>query len=55
MMKVAYIYEPKSYDEDTNWKMAMEEEMYALAENESWDLVDPPNGLRPISCRWVYK
>ena len=29
--------------------------MHALAENETWDLVDAPKGVKPIGCRWVYK
>ena len=33
----------------------MEEEMHALAENETWDLVDVPNGGKLIGCKWVYK
>ena len=33
----------------------MEEEMRALAENETWDLVDASKGVKPIRCRWVYK
>ena len=33
----------------------MEEEMHALAKNETWDLVDAPKGVKPIGCRWVYK
>ena len=28
--------------------------MHALAENETWDLVDAPKGVKPIGCRWVY-
>ena len=50
--------EPESYVEaakDANWHAAMEEEMHALAENEMWDLVDAPTGVKPIKCRWVYK
>ena len=38
-----------------NWRAAMEEEMHALAENETWDLVDTPKGVNPIGCRWLYK
>ena len=34
---------------------AMEEEMHALTENETWDLVDAPKGVKPIECRSVYK
>ena len=29
--------------------------MRTFAENETWDLVDAPNGVKPIGCRWVYK
>ena len=55
---VAEVCEPESYAEaakNANWRAAMEEEMHALAENETWDLVDAPTGVKPIGCRWVYK
>ena len=29
--------------------------MHALAEIETWDLVDTPKGMKPIICRWMYK
>ena len=40
---------------DANWRAAMEEEMHALAEKETWDLVHVPRGVKPIGCRCVYK
>jgi hypothetical protein len=58
MARVAEVREPESYEEateDANWHTAMEEEMHALAENETRDLVDAPKGVKPIGCRWVYK
>ena len=58
MMRVLEVRDPESYAEvakDANWRAAMEEEMHALAENETWDLVDAPKGVKPIGCRWVYK
>ena len=34
---------------DANWRAAMEEEMHALAKNETWDLVDAPKGVKSLS------
>jgi hypothetical protein len=48
MARVAEVRELESYEEaaeDANWRTAMEEEMRALAENETWDLVDAPKGV----------
>ena len=42
-------------ERDGNWRWAMLEEMKAIEENETWQLIDPPPGCRPISLKWVYK
>jgi hypothetical protein len=58
MTRVAEVREPESYAEaaeDANWRAAMEEEMCALAENGTWDLVDAPAGVKLIGCKWLYK
>ena len=34
---------------------AMLEEMKAIEENKSWELVDPPPGCPSIGLKWVYK
>jgi hypothetical protein len=26
-----------------------------MSENQVWNLVDQPNGLKPIKCKWIYK
>ena len=33
----------------------MLEEMKAIEENKTWELVDPPLGCHPIGLKWVYK
>ena len=37
------------------WKSAMDLEMKSMYTNTVWDLVDLPNGVKPIGCKWVYK
>lgn len=32
----------------------MEEELLALKENDTWDIVSCPSNVRPIGCKWVY-
>ena len=39
---------------DPRWKVAMNEEMKSLQENNTWELVDRPPGKKPVGCRWVY-
>ena len=54
MAKVVDVCEPESYAEvakDANWRAVMEEEMHALVENETWELVDAPKGVKSIGCR----
>src|SRR5215468_10747066 len=33
----------------------MKSEMDSMEENQVWTLVDPPEGIRPIGCKWVFK
>ena len=33
----------------------MEEEIDALKQNETWDLVLKPRDVKTISCKWIYK
>src|ERR1700733_3648096 len=37
------------------WKLAMEEEIQAHVENQTWILSDVPTGRKPIKCKWVFK
>ena len=33
----------------------MDEEMQALVDNDTWDLVAPPAHKKAICCQWIYK
>ena len=33
----------------------MEEEMDSLAKNNTWDLVELPEGRNVVGCKWVFK
>ena len=33
----------------------MDEEMRSLLENGSWELVEKPEGAKPVPMKWVYK
>jgi hypothetical protein len=37
------------------WLDAMKSKIESLYENQVWNLVDPPEGVRPIECKWIYK
>ncbi|EMS67217.1 Retrovirus-related Pol polyprotein from transposon TNT 1-94 [Triticum urartu] len=52
------ILEPTSYRDaliHPEWQFAMAEELAALERTGTWDLVSLPPGVRPITCKWVYK
>ena len=53
--------EPASYQETISspdskkWLEAMKSEMQSMYANKVWTLIDPPNGLKTIGCKWVFK
>ncbi|KAL0290095.1 UNVERIFIED_CONTAM: Transposon Ty2-B Gag-Pol polyprotein [Sesamum radiatum] len=53
--------DPKTYGEAMSdidldkWFEAMKSEMDSMGSNQVWTLADPPKGVRPIGCKWVYK
>ena len=52
------VEEPPTFtlaEHDGHWRRVMLEEMKAIKENETWELVDPPPGCCLISLKWVYK
>ncbi|KAL0290299.1 UNVERIFIED_CONTAM: hypothetical protein Sangu_2580000 [Sesamum angustifolium] len=53
--------DPKTYGEAMSnidsgkWIEAIKFEMDSMSLNKVWTLVDPPKGVRPVGCKWVYK
>ncbi|KAL3497597.1 hypothetical protein ACH5RR_040329 [Cinchona calisaya] len=53
--------EPISYEEalsdkdSQKWLEAMKSKMDSMYDNKVWTLVDPPEGIKPIGCKWVFK
>lgn len=39
---------------DPNWSLAIQEEMEALLKNNTWNLVQLPNGKKTVGCKWVF-
>ena len=33
----------------------MKSEMDSMYTNQVWTLVDPPEGIKPIGCKWIFK
>ncbi|KAG8499182.1 hypothetical protein CXB51_005634 [Gossypium anomalum] len=53
--------EPRTYQEavvspdSEKWLEAMRSEMDSMYENQVWTLVDPPERVKPLGCKWVFK
>ena len=55
------IPEPATIDEALGsphakeWKLATDSEYRSLMENDTWDLVELPEGRTAVGCKWVFK
>ncbi|KAL0404362.1 UNVERIFIED_CONTAM: Retrovirus-related Pol polyprotein from transposon RE1 [Sesamum radiatum] len=52
------LQEPRSYkqaSQSVDWKKAMQVELDALHQNDTWDITPLPKDKKAIGCRWVYK
>ena len=53
--------DPKTFIEamkyvDVNfWKEAINSEIKSIMANHTWELVDLPNGCKPMGCKWVFR
>ena len=44
--------------EDSNkekWLNAMDLEMESMYSNSVWTLEDPPENVKPVGCKWIFK
>ena len=54
-MEPKTVYEAKQGDYWVQWHRAMRDEVKALQDNETWNLVRPPTDRDVIPGKWVYK
>jgi hypothetical protein len=47
-------YEAMKHSDAHLWKDAAVSEINSLLENCTWDVVDPPPGVKPIRSQWVF-
>ncbi|BBN68038.1 transposable element gene, partial [Prunus dulcis] len=53
-----YIVEPEKYEEatqDQSWIKAMEDELYVIEKNGTWELVNRPSDKQVIGVKWIAK
>lgn len=58
LSKISQVTEPQTYEKavsDPRWIKAMEDEIQALQDNQTWEVVDLPKGKTPIGCKWICK
>jgi hypothetical protein len=58
IMNISKDIEPSSYvaaSTDPRWIEAMNAELFALAANNTWDLLQLPKNKKAIGSKWVYK
>lgn len=42
-------------DQSSKWNEAMIDELNSMQKNDVWELVELPNGCKPVGCKWVFK
>ncbi|PNX64178.1 L-type lectin-domain containing receptor kinase-like protein, partial [Trifolium pratense] len=50
--------EPMSFAEaikDSRWRLAMQQEIQALEDNNTWKVCSLPTNKKALGCKWVYK
>jgi hypothetical protein len=53
--------DPSTYSEAISspdgpfWKEAINNEIQSIMSNHTWEIVDLPQGAKPIGCKWIFK
>ena len=61
LVVVSDMDDPASYShamagsESNLWLDAMKVEMHSMYVNKFWKLLDLPERIKPIGCKWIYK
>ena len=54
---ISYLFVPRTIQEaldHPDWKLAVQEEMNALQNNSTWEIVDLPEEKKTVGCKWVF-
>jgi hypothetical protein len=44
-----------AHQNSDKWIEAMQDELKSMSTNQVYELVEIPNGVKPVGCKWVYK
>lgn len=57
-LQLSLLEEPKSYSEALqypHWQQAIQDELQAMENNNTWTVTSLPEGYKPIGCKFVFK
>nr|KYP40552.1 hypothetical protein KK1_038107 [Cajanus cajan] len=57
-MMITNSEDPQSFEEaytSQNWREVMDTEMKEIEKNNTWELVDILDGVKPIGVKWIFK
>ena len=50
-----YYREAMESEDSKKWQIAMKSEIQSMYDNQVWNLIDSPPGVKPVGCKWVFK
>ena len=54
-MTLLHFSQAMSGSDSKLWYDAMKDEVNSMPNNQVWDLVELPKGIKAIGCKWVFK